>query len=77
MRRASLATKCDCDGAIFKSSSQNSEKCGIQLNNFSGLFLSISDEVSNLMRLKSRLKKQKKEAREQKIGFVRSNLAEI
>ena len=47
-RRKKSATKCDCDGAIFKSSSQNSEKCGILLNNLSGSFLSISDEVNRV-----------------------------
>ena len=45
------AKKCDCDGAIFKSSSQNSEKGGILLNSLSagpmsGLFPSISDKLA-------------------------------
>ena len=47
VRRKKSATKCDCDGAIFKSSSQNSEKCGIYLNSLSGLCLSEQDSKLN------------------------------
>ena len=50
-RRKKSATKCDCDGAIFKSSSQNSKKIEILLNNLSGLSLRISEKVNRVNRI--------------------------